>query len=108
VTSVGESILRGYDTFGVAQLYRHKMVWISWGPMTSLSTSDFSRLPGTTNGLRSITPIDSRRFRLFLLSLLWRMAETSLPEFKMCKLPDMDRERLRNMLLDSNPEPIEF
>lgn len=108
VTSAGENILRDYDTFGLEQLCRHNMVWSSWGPMTTLSTSDFKRFPGTPIGLRSITPIDTRRFRLFLLSLLWRMAETSLPEFKECKLPAADRERLRNMLLAAEPEPIEF
>jgi hypothetical protein len=108
VTSAGENILRDYDTFGIEQLHQNKMVWSSWGPMTSLSTSDFKRLPGLSIGLRSIALVDGPRFRLFLLSLLWRMSETSLPEFKECKLPATDRERLRNMIVAGDAGPIEF
>ncbi len=46
--------------------------------------------------------------RLFFLSLLWRAAATTLPEFHAVQLPPEGLERLRKMLVTSDPEPSYF
>lgn len=59
------------------------------------------------NTLR-IAEIDYRKFKLFLLSMLWRLGVTSLPVFQGIKLGSHE-DKLRAKLLDENPgEPWEY
>lgn len=52
---------------------------------------------------------DYRRFKLFLLSVLWRSSISSRPFFKQLKLPEQTEEDLRNRILSSEPgEPYEY
>lgn len=46
--------------------------------------------------------------RLFILSLLWRAAQTELHGFSEITIPLEDIERLREMVLTGNPDPINF
>lgn len=101
VTEEGESILAAYDNWAIRMLRKHKLVWSGWGPMTALQDV----------GLRSIqfdNIQESQRFRLFLLSLLWRAAATKRPEFAEIELSSRDLERLRKMILSGDTKPFGF
>jgi len=55
-----------------------------------------------------IKDFDYKSIRLFLLSILWRLSVTSIPNFKI-ELNNVDQEILRKALLSNNPlEPHEF
>lgn len=109
VTRVGEDILTGYDTFAIREMRRLKLIWQSWGPMLSLCTTDWVRLPGTPNGIRRVVFSDAPRMRLFFLSLLWRASVSGLPEFKEIDIKASDARRLRNAVRDGATDlPDEF
>jgi|SRR5665213_971646 len=109
VIETGEKILSDYDSWAVAVLRKHKMVWSGWGPMQSLV--DVEPIRGTPWGIRKIefeVQGDSKRLRLFLLSILWRASATTRREFSEIQLPKDDLEKLRRMVLEQNPEPLDF
>lgn len=56
----------------------------------------------TTNRTGMEMGVDYRRFKLFELSLLWRLGVTSLPDFKDAHLGCHER-RIRRMLRDEKP-----
>jgi hypothetical protein len=102
-----ENILRDLDTWAMDQLRKHELVWSGWKNAHTLSNPPHL-LPGTVYGVREIYGIDPVRLRLFFLSLLWRAAATSRPEFSAVSLPADDLEQLRQMLVSGNPEPPSF
>ncbi len=51
---------------------------------------------------------DSKRIRLFLLSILRRASATTRREFSEIQLPKDDHEKLRKMVMEQNPEPLDF
>jgi len=106
VISEGEKILAGYDDWAIRILRKHAMVWSGWGPRLSLS--DYQPIPRTPWGIRSVSGDDWKRLRLFFLSLLWRAAATDRSEFSEIVIPSDHLERLRLMVLNDNPEPIDF
>ncbi len=107
VTRVGEDILESYDTWAVAALRRHRLVWSSWGDEQSLSAPDFERIPGAEQwGFRKIVNIDGKKLRLFLLSLLWRSAVSEMVEFKEIQICASELRRLRRMVLERDPYPL--
>jgi hypothetical protein len=108
VIEEGEAVLSRYDNWAIKALHRHKMVWSSWGSAQSLEVADFKSFGSTPWGVRSITDCDTRRLRLFFLSVLWRAAVTSLEEFAEVQMPAAELEQLRVMVLDGNPEPLSF
>jgi len=53
--------------------------------------------------------VEYGKFKLFLLSLLWRMSITTLPFFDQVRLGEKHEEILRKMLLNENPgEPQDY
>jgi hypothetical protein len=109
VTEEGEKILAAYDDWAIAMLRKHKMVWSGWGPMQALS--DVDTIPGTPWGFRKIECKDEgdfKRLRLFLLSILWRAGATNRQEFVEVDLPSDHLEMLRTMVLNGDPEPLDF
>ncbi|MCV9936110.1 hypothetical protein OIU35_07015 [Boseaceae bacterium BT-24-1] len=109
VTEEGEAILSKYDNWAIPTLRRHRLVWSGWGPLQTLP--DFTPFGDTHVGIRQVDFGDeknAREFRLFLLSLLWRAAATTRPEFAEVTLSSDDLEQLREMVLDGNPEPLWF
>lgn len=95
VTQAGEDILTEYDTWAIAQLRKYKLVWSGWHSEHEIGHRRI--LPG--NGIRRISGLDGRRLRLFFLSLLWRAAATSRPEFDEIEVEPSDLEQLRTMLV---------
>lgn len=108
VTEEGEKVLTDYDTWGLSELRKHRLVWRSWGPMMALGANDFVAVPGTQYGFRKIEDLDGKRLRMFLLSILWRAAASSLREFREVQLHRRQLEQLRRMVLEGAPEPMDF
>ena len=111
VTRDGEDILARYDSWGIAELQRLKLIWSSWGPMTSLSTSDWTtfRLDQRHgHGMRELTCSDPIKFRLFFLSLLWRAAATTRPEFSAIQVEESELQQLTAMVRDGDPASLNF
>ncbi|WP_354676581.1 hypothetical protein [Cupriavidus plantarum] len=110
----GEKILTEFDTWAIANMRRARLVWSGWQGSAVLEPSvDFGathRIIGTPDnfGLHSLRDVDSARLRLFLLSLLWRAAVTRRPEFDDIQIPASDEQRLRRMLLEGRPDPLDF
>lgn len=107
VTRAGEDILSEYDNFAISELRKHKLVWSGWGPMTSLTVADHEVLPSGHHGIRHIKGCDTKRLRLFFLSILWRMAESSLAEFSNVTVGQTHLDLLRRMVRDADPYPME-
>lgn len=107
VTQSGEDILTALDTWAITELRRNKLVWSGWQDAISLG-GNHEPIPETEYGFRTIVGVDTRRLRLFLLSLLWRAAATSRPEFNAIDVPVHDLEQIRQMVLTGSVEPIEF
>lgn len=107
VTEQGEALLSLYDDWAIKWLRENKLVWSGWGPLVKLG-SMHTLIPGTDWGVRSIKVDQPEMLRLFLLSLLWRAAVSSLSEFDEVRLTDDEIEKLRKMLVDWNPEPYDY
>ena len=108
VTADGEAILAAYDGWAIKQMRLHKLVWSGWGEEETLTAKPFDEIPGTPWGLRSIAGVDTRKLRLFFLSLLWRAAESELPEFSQIYLGSGELHMLRDMLIKGNDSPQDF
>jgi hypothetical protein len=108
VTAEGEKILMDLDTWAIAELRRHKLIWGSWGQAAELQSPDHVVLPilDAGWGYREIELTDPTRLRLFFLSLLWRAAATGLPEFDQIVIDEPDLSLLRDMVLTGNPNPL--
>ena len=68
----------------------------------------YTPITETTWGIRKTSGLDTLRLRLFFLSLLWRAAATSRPEFAEVEIPADDLERLRLMLIERQASPASF
>lgn len=108
VTQSGEDILSGYDNWAIGQLRHNRLVWSSWGLRRRLAAADHAQVDGTPYGIRHLTGIDKAKLRLFFLSLLWRAAASSLPEFEEVSLHGDELEQLRTLVLEGDPGPLDF
>lgn len=98
--------LSDLDTWAIARLREHKLVWSGWGTET-----DLGRHHTPINkifGIRKIEGIDTKRLRLFFLSLLWRAAASSRREFKEISVTPQDLELLRRAILGLEEPPLCF
>jgi hypothetical protein len=105
VTRAGEDILEEYDSWGVATLRRHHLIWSSWGSCVMVPPP---HEPNPFFGVRVFEDIDPGRLRLFFASLLWRAAATTLPEFSEITMPPDDLEALRQSLVRRAPLGDDF
>jgi len=53
--------------------------------------------------LAKISGVEYKRFKLFLLSLLWRASISTRPFFELVKLELLQEEKLRKMLYEGDP-----
>ncbi|WP_084499921.1 hypothetical protein [Luteimonas mephitis] len=106
VTREGEDYLSALDTWAIAALREHKLVWSGWGDEITLGS-----LHTPINhflGVREVRSIDTKRLRLFFLSLLWRAAASSRSEFKEISVPATDLEQLRLAILGLEDPDLNF
>lgn len=106
VTQAGERILEAHDDWAIRELRSHQLVWSGWGKSETVP-AEVMKIPDSGGwGIRKITGIDSGRLRLFFLSLLWRAAVSEMFEFREVSLRASDVRRLRNMVRDGDPTPL--
>jgi hypothetical protein len=106
VTREGEDYLSALDTWAIAVLREHKLVWSGWGNETTLGS-----LHAPINsflGVREVRTLDTKRLRLFFLSLLWRAAASSRYEFREISVSAADLERLRRAILGLEELDLDF
>ncbi|MER9568880.1 hypothetical protein NKI77_06790 [Mesorhizobium opportunistum] len=106
VTQAGEDILAKLDDWAIKELRKARLVWSGWGPMTKLT--DARAIPWTEWGTRTVKGVDARRLRVFMLSLLWRAGATTREEFSDVDISPEDLRTLRRMILEGDPDPIDF
>lgn len=105
VITQGEKILSEIDTAGISELRKHKLIWSGWGGKKKLKYSDYEVYPDSSlsgAGLR-VVAVDSRKLRLFFLSVLWRSLKTGIKEFSYLPRDLVDLEVLRDMIVNKDP-----
>lgn len=107
VTEEGERFLSALDDWAVEFLRAQKLVWSGWGPMQALGELQ-AVVPFSPYGIRRIRVEAPHKLRLFFLSLAWRAAASTLPDFDDVSLPAADVERLRLMIVSGSAEPLGF
>jgi hypothetical protein len=105
VVKEGEEILADYDNWAIAELRRLELVWSGWLRLETPEWFD-PKLKGF--GLRMVECANPEKLRLFFLSLLWRAAASTLPEFGEINLEQDELECLRTMVREGNPRPFDF
>lgn len=103
----GEDILAAIDGRGVELLRRHRLVWSGWGEEKELP-DELLTDEDSGVGLRFVPSVDLTTLRIFLLSILWRAAESNREEFKEIALCQTHRDRLRQMILAGDPQPLDW
>jgi hypothetical protein len=104
----GEAILAEYDNWAIRELRRLELVWSGWGSKTSLPVETWFGPKPEGIGVRQAACAKPDKLRLFFLSLLWRAAATSRPEFREVNIDPAELELLRAMVRDGNPRPLDF
>ena len=104
----GEDILERYDNWAIRELRRLELVWSGWSGNTSLPVETWFGPKPKGFGYGQVKCSDPDQLRLFFLSLLWRAAATSLPDFGEIQLEPEELDRLRTMVLTGNPQPLDF
>ncbi len=107
VTRKGEDILSEYDSWGIQELRRQRLVWSGWGDAKRLTELvEHHEIADSPYGIRKFQPSDAKRLRLFFLSLLWRAAASTLVEFMEVQTTEKELEHLRTALTGaSQPSP---
>lgn len=91
VTRVGEEYLSDLDDYAIRELRAQGLLW----------SSEVIR-PTATSLINSFSVVEfscQNKIRRFFLSILWRAAVSSLPEFDEIYLPDNKVEKLRKIIL---------
>ena len=105
VTREGEDVLSALDTWAIANLREHRLVWSGWGEARTLG--DAHEVLGGSFGVREVV-LDTQRLRLFFLSLLWRAAASARNEFASITLPAHDLEHLRRVVIGERAPAHDF
>jgi hypothetical protein len=102
VIRVGEDILESIDTAGIEVLREHKLVWSSWETDEELKIDELDQR-GEEASMRLARISRARELQLFFLSLLWRSAASTRPEFAEVTLPPDILEDLRFRIYRKDP-----
>jgi hypothetical protein len=96
----GEDHLSDLDSHAIEELRALGLLW----------SSDKIRQPATKSihELAIVEFNDPTKIRIFFLSLLWRAAVSSLPEFKEIELPLNAIERLRKIIIGEVDDQLSF
>lgn len=104
MTREGEDILSDLDTWAITTLREHRLVWSGWGGGDD-QLGDLNHVISADLGIREVS-LDTKRLRLFFLSLLWRAAASDRREFCEVSLPADDLRVLQDVLLGRiEPDP---
>lgn len=102
VTRSGEDILARIDSAAIDELRKLSLVWSGWGPERTLQTDDVVSEKG--HAAYRVVPIaEPRVLQLFFLSLLWRAAASTRPEFKEISLAAAALEDLKHRVSSEDP-----
>ncbi len=104
----GENILRDLDTWAILSLRRHQLVWSGWNGNKVLVDENHKIIGDGPWGLRTVDFQESKRLRLFFLSLLWRAAASNISEMNEVVMPPEDLDRLTEMVRNGKAEPLSF
>lgn len=96
VTRAGEDVLSDLDTWAIATLREYRLVWSGWGDEDDLG--DLNHNICGDLGIREVE-LDTKRLRLFFLSILWRAAASERTEFREVSLSPDDLATLRDAIL---------
>lgn len=96
----GEDYLSDLDSYGIKELRDFGLVWSSNTIRSTASAGDYD--------LIIVDFKDPNKMRRFFLSLLWRAAVSSLPEFNEIELPPSDIERIRKIILGEEKDDLRF
>ena len=107
VIQKGEDILSDLDNWAIPILRQHQLVWSGWNGANCLP-EDYIKVPGADTGVRKINLDNPNRMRTFFLSLLWRAASTSRPEFSQVNVSTENLETLRKAVLTGETSPLSF
>lgn len=97
----GEDILEGIDTPAIEALRKNTLVWSSFKCDAPFSPEDLIPL-GEGLNLRELSLGSADELRIFFLSIVWRAAASSRPEFLDVQLTDEILEDLRQRVLTRN------
>jgi hypothetical protein len=108
VTREGEDILAEIDARGIELLRQYRLVWSGWNGVESIAR-EFEPGGASAQGWRhvQILPQQAEDLQLFFLSLLWRAAASTRPEFADVTLPPGVLEDLRLRILHRAPGPAQ-
>ncbi|MCU1162469.1 hypothetical protein [Stenotrophomonas maltophilia] len=108
VTRAGENLLADLDSSGIELLRKHQLVWSGRCKDEELR-GEILWPEGEGAGMRFLPePLDQRVLRRFLLSILWRAAQSGRPEFAEISLPVEHLEKLREMVLTGSTMPYDW
>jgi hypothetical protein len=104
VTRDGEDILADIDVRAIELLRQHRLVWSGWGGVESIA-SEFTPGGSDGQGWRQVrmSAGDAEDLQLFFVSLLWRAAASTRPEFDDVKVPPEVLEDVRERVLNRTP-----
>lgn len=97
----GEDILEKIDTPAIEMLRKYKLVWSSFKCDHPFTAEELLPLSDDIN-LREVSFSSTDEMRLFFLSIVWRAAASSRPEFADIQLTEDVQEDLRQRVLTQN------
>ena len=104
VTQTGEDILSDIDSKGINELRSHRLVWSGWDSDDWLGAGELLAAESHAKH-RLIRFTHPDELRIFFLSLLWRAAASTRPEFSEIVLTENDLEDLGRRVLHQDPGP---
>lgn len=102
-TEEGELILSKLDEYGIEELREQNLIWDSWGFCNKLRdvTGKNLSLSEEEEGIRIVNFSDLNRIKVFLLSILWRVAASKRIEMQDVSLTEEEIEKLR-LIINNN------
>lgn len=98
----GVDILQSIDTAAIKQLRHHRLIWSGFENDAPFSEGELIKLNASTSA-RMVSLGTADWLRLFLLSMVWRAAASTQPEFGTLRISPTDLEELRLRIVKKDP-----
>ena len=110
VTAKGESVFAALDNAAISVFRKHGLMFSVRRDLgAELVGADYSHPVGPFDGFFTVPVESALPIKLFGLSLLWRVASSTRPEFSHVRLPDEVRNELQKFILEQRvPRHWEF